>query len=87
MNNDDSSDGGSYDYGDDVNDDDMCLQYKDDDGCTFPPIVELIKMLRREGCKFDEPPPVKPTSKKKPPHALLPEDEEDEVPVHDDNEK
>lgn len=63
------------------------VKYKDDDGCTFPPIVELIKMLRREGCKFDEPPPVKPTSKKKPPHALLPEDEEDEVPVHDDNEK
>lgn len=50
--------------------------------------MQLRKFLKKEGCTFDELPPEKPKpSTKKPPHALLPEDGEEEVPVHDDNEK
>lgn len=64
------------------------VKFRGDDGSTFPPLVQLRKFLKKEGCTFDELPPEKPkTSTKKPPHALLPEDGEEEVPVHDDNEK
>ena len=60
----------------------------DADGCIFPPIGELLKLA---GLNFSSFLSAAESSysmhSKRPPHAMLPEDIEDEIPVHGANER
>lgn len=63
----------------------LSLQCKMSDGSVFPPIAELLK---RAGPSYTNLQSVlkeeeeRMKSDRMPPHAILPEDEEDEIPVH-----
>ena len=56
------------------------FKFHDADGCAYPPIGELVKLAGLNVAYGDS--SISTQSKKPPPHALLPEDIADEIPVH-----
>jgi hypothetical protein len=64
-------------------------QARDADGCTYPPIGELLKSAGLTIATLATSPDSNyhAHSKKPPPHALLPDEIEDELPVHGANDR
>jgi len=58
----------------------MCLKLHDADGCTYPPIGELVKLAGLNVVYEDS--SISTRAKKPPPHAILPDEIADEIPVH-----
>lgn len=65
------------------------LQSHDADGCIYPPIGELLKSAGLTVATLASSPETnyQAHSKKPPPHALLPDQIEDELPVHGANDR